>query len=248
MKKNVMKESLYKHVARELIQRIASGQYSPGSLLPSELDLCEQYQVSRHTVREALRELSALELVSRRKGIGTLVMHKDDENSQSHSLASLEDLLTLAKTNMRVVKKIDEIVADFELAQTIGCPPGSRWLHVASIREDSNKKDAPICWTDSYASTDYAKVRQLVRSDPFSLISDLIERYYGIKSEEVRQTITAIGVPSKIAKTLGVEPGSPALRIVRRYIDVAGNTFETTVSVHPGERYTCSIVLKRQKS
>ncbi len=243
-----MKESLYKQVARELVQNIASGKYSPGSLLPSELELCGQYQVSRHTIREALRELTALELVSRRKGIGTLVVPKGDDSGNSQSLASLEDLLTLAKTNMRVVKKIDEIVADYELAQTIGCRPGSRWLHIASIREDNKQKDAPICWTDSYASPDYAKVRQLVRSDPFSLISDLIEKYYGIKSEEVRQTITAIGVPPKMAKALGVEPGSPAMRIVRRYIDVSGNIFETTVSVHPAERYTCSIVLKRQKS
>ncbi|QWA13377.1 GntR family transcriptional regulator [Sodalis ligni] len=242
-----MKESLYQRVARELVQNIASGKYLPGSLLPSELELCEQFNVSRHTIREALRELTALELVSRRKGVGTLVVPKGDENGHSHSLASLEDLLTLAKTNLRVVKKIDEIVADDELAQTIGCRPGSRWLHIASIREDSKKKDAPICWTDSYASPDYAKVRQLVRSDPFSLISDLIEKHYGIKSEEVRQTITAIGVLPKMAKALGVEPGSPAMRIVRRYIDISGNTFETTVSVHPAERYTCSIVLKRQK-
>ncbi len=242
-----MKESLYKRIARELVQSIASGKYSPGSLLPSELELSEHYEVSRHTIREALRELAALELVSRRKGIGTLVIGKGDDNGHAHSLATLEDLLTLAKTNIRVVKKIDEIVADYELAKTIGCQPGSRWLHIASIREDSKKKDAPICWTDSYASTDYAKVRQLVRSDPFALISDLIEKHYGIKSEEVRQTITAIGVPPKMAKTLGVEPGSPALKIIRRYTDIAGNVFETTVSVHPAERYACSIVLKRQK-
>lgn len=242
-----MKETLYQRVARELVQSIASGQYAPGSLLPSEQELSAQYAVSRHTIREALRELTALELVSRRKGIGTLVIGKGEDRGHSHSLASLEDLLTLAKTNIRVVKKIDDVVADHELAQTIGCEPGSRWLHIASIREDGKRPDAPICWTDSYASTDYAKVRQLVRSDPFALISDLIEQHYGIKSEEVRQTITAIGVPAKMAKTLGVAPGSPALKIVRRYTDIAGNVFETTVSVHPAERYTCSIVLKRQK-
>jgi GntR family transcriptional regulator len=243
-----MKESLYKRIARELAQAITSGKYPPGTLLPSELELGEQYQVSRHTIREALRELDDLALVSRRKGIGTHVAEPKENVGRDHSLASLEDLLTLAKTNLRVVKKIDEVVADFELAQTIGCEPGSRWLHVASIREDGQKKDAPICWTDSYASPTYSKIRQLVRSDPFALISDLIEKHYGIQSAEVRQTITAIGVPPKIAKTLAVKPGSPALKIVRSYIDRSGNTFETTVSVHPQDRYTCSIVLRRQNA
>lgn len=241
-----MQESLYKRIARELAQDITSGKYPPGSLLPSELELCEQRQVSRHTIRAALRELTDLKLVSRRKGIGTHVSEPNDESGRDHSLASLEDLLTLAKTNLRVVKKIDEVVADYELAKTIGCDPGSRWLHVASIRQGSKKEDAPICWTDSYASTHYAKVRQLVRSDPFALISDLIEKHYGVKSEEVHQTITAIAVPNKIAKTLNVEPGTPALKIIRRYIDSSGKTFETTVSIHPAERYACSIVLKRQ--
>lgn len=46
-----MKEPLYKRIARELSQNITLGQYPAGSLIPSELELCEQYQVSRHTVR-----------------------------------------------------------------------------------------------------------------------------------------------------------------------------------------------------
>ncbi len=240
-----MKESLYQRIARELVQSIASGKYPAGSLLPSEMELREHYQVSRHTVREALRDMTERGLISRHKGIGTLVSEQA-KGSMNHPLAYLEDLLVLAKNNVRVVKKVDEIVADHELSLVIGCEPGSRWLHIASIREDSQKKDAPICWTDSYASIDFAKVKQLVRSDPHALISDLIEEHYGIHSDEVRQTISAVGVPAKVAKALCVEAGSPALRIVRRYLDHHGETFETTVSIHPADRYTCSIVLKRQ--
>ncbi|MEE3663286.1 GntR family transcriptional regulator [Brenneria sp. g21c3] len=243
-----MKESLYKRISRELVQNIASGQFPAGSLLPSELELCEQYQVSRHTVREALRELTEQGLILRRKGIGTLVADRTANQGLNHPLACLEDLFFLAKNNLRVVKKIDEIVADYELSQIIGGAPGARWLHIASIREDSEKKDEPICWTDSYASPRYSKIRQLVRSDPFALISDLIEEHYGVQSEEVRQTISAVSIPARIARALGVENGSPALKIIRRYIDRNGETFETTVSIHPADRYTCSIVLKRQNN
>ncbi|CAG75741.1 GntR-family transcriptional regulator [Pectobacterium atrosepticum SCRI1043] len=241
-----MKEPLYKRIARELSQNITLGQYPTGSLIPSELELCELYQVSRHTVREALRDLTEAGLLSRRKGVGSVVVDNDEKRERNHPLASLEDLFVLAKTNLRVVKKIDEVVADVELAKIIGGKPGDRWLHIASIREDSQKKDSPICWTDSYVSPDYAKVKSLVRSDPFALISDLIEKHYGVQGEEVRQTISAVGVPVKIAKTLGVDVGYPALKIVRHYLDRSGNVFETTVSIHPADRYTCSITLKRQ--
>lgn len=242
-----MKESLYKQMARELALAITQGKYPPGSLFPTEMDLCESWQVSRHTVREALRELAEQGLISRRKGAGTRVCEQKPE-MQDHPLASLEDLLVLAKNNLRVVKKTDEVVADVELSQVIGCEPGSRWLHIASTREDPLQENAPICWTDSYISIAYVKVGKLVRSDPYALISALIEKHYGIRSHEVHQSITAVGVPAKIAKILGVEAGSPALRIVRRYLDAQGKTFETTVSLHPAGRYTCSIVLKHQGS
>ena len=234
-----MKESLYKRIARELAHQISTGTYPPGSLFPTEMELCETWQVSRHTMREALRELTEQGLISRRKGAGTRVCEPQ---------ASGVNLLLLAKNNLRVIKKIDEIVADIELSQLIDCPPGSRWLHIASIREDAQNPDAPICWTDSYASTDYSRLRAFIRDDPHSLISDLIETHYGIKSHEVHQTITAVGVPKKIAKILNVEPDSPGMRIVRRYRDRDGKVFETTISIHPAGRYTCSIVLKSQNS
>lgn len=119
-----MKESLYKRIARELAQQIAVGTFAPGSLFPTEMELCETWQVSRHTMREALRELTEQGLISRRKGAGTRVC-EPKANGVNHPLSHLEDLLLLAKNNLRVIKKIDEIVADIELSQMIGCPPGS---------------------------------------------------------------------------------------------------------------------------
>ncbi|MCW2480805.1 UTRA domain-containing protein [Candidatus Symbiopectobacterium sp. NZEC135] len=62
-----------------------------------------------------------------------------------------------------------------------------------------------------------------------------------------RLHVASIRETAKIAKVLGVEPGSPALKIVRRYLDRDGNAFETTISVHPADRYACSIVLTRAK-
>lgn len=240
-----MKEYLYKRIARELAQKILTGTYPPGSLIPPEMELCETWKVSRHTMREALRELTEQGLISRHKGAGTRVC-EPHKSGVSHPLSHFEDLVMLARHNRRVIKKIDEIVADIELSKLIECPPGSRWLHIASIREDARDPEAPICCTDSYVSTDYSRLRKFIRDDPQPLISDLIEEHYGIKCHEVHQTITAVGVPRKIARILNVEPGSPALRIVRRYRDHDGRVFETTISLHPEGRYTCSIVLKSQ--
>ena len=240
-----MSEPLYAQITRDLAEGIASGRFPAGSLLPSELALCSEYQASRHTVRAALRELTDLGLVSRRKGVGTRVEAWQRPIGYDHSLASLDDLVQLAATNLRVVKKIDEVVADRELARAIGCTPGSRLLHIASIRQDREKADAPICWTDSYVDNAYSGLRKLVRRNPTALISDLIEKQYGRRSAEVQQSIMAVAISPALADELRVTPGSPALKIVRRYVDRVGEAFETTISIHPAERYTFSMASKR---
>lgn len=61
----------------------------------------------------------------------------------------------------------------------------------------------------------------------------------------MRQAITAIGVPAAVAGELGVDPGSPALKIVRQYVDRAGECYSTTLSIHPEGRFKFSMVLKR---
>jgi DNA-binding GntR family transcriptional regulator len=63
----------YLAVAERLSKAINQGEYGVGSLLPTESELCEKFGVSRHTVREALRKLRDLGLVTRHQGVGTRV-------------------------------------------------------------------------------------------------------------------------------------------------------------------------------
>ena len=107
-----------------------------GSLLPTELELCERFGASRHTVRAALRELQGLGLVSRRKRVGTRVEAARASGGYNESLASLEDLVQLAATHVRAVRRIDEVVVDRTLARELGCRAGTRWLRISSLRQD----------------------------------------------------------------------------------------------------------------
>lgn len=59
----------------KLEQRIFSGEFSPGSLLPSERALCGEYAISRSVVREAMNRLVSLDLVQTVHGSGTRVQH-----------------------------------------------------------------------------------------------------------------------------------------------------------------------------
>src|SRR3954454_23191489 len=82
-----MSETRYAQVARDLTEGIADGRFPVGSLLPTELELCEHYGASRHTVRAAIRELQELGFVSRRKKVGTRVEATSVSSGYRQSLA-----------------------------------------------------------------------------------------------------------------------------------------------------------------
>ena len=106
---------------------------------------------------------------------------------------------------------------------------------------------APIGWTDVYVDAAYADLRDVVRESPHVLISDLIESRYGRRVDEIRQDVEAGLVSAKLAPEREVEAGTPALRIVRHFIDPAGEAVEISVTVHPADRFTFSLRLRRDR-
>lgn len=73
-----MADPMYRRIAEELRQQIESGRLKPGSQLPTELDLREQFNASRNTIRDAVKTLIGLALVETRPGQGTFVTRKID--------------------------------------------------------------------------------------------------------------------------------------------------------------------------
>ncbi len=63
----------YQQISRSLSARISAGDYAPGEQLPTELELSSHFQVNRHTVREAIRELKNDGLIFSVRGKGNFV-------------------------------------------------------------------------------------------------------------------------------------------------------------------------------
>lgn len=75
-------------LAEKLAQQILKGEYSPGSILPGEMELGEKFGVSRTAVREAVKTLTAKGMVLPRPRIGTRVMPKGNWNFLDKELLS----------------------------------------------------------------------------------------------------------------------------------------------------------------
>lgn len=243
-----MSETRYSLVARDLTEAIANGRYPVGSLLPTEFELCELYDVSRHTVRAAITQLQTQGLVSRRKRVGTRVEAASPKGGYSQSLASVSDLVHLAETQVRSIQHVNHFVADVSQARRLGMEPGEHYFCVSSIRVDEQNLRAPLCWTDVYAKEVYASVIELAEQHPDELIAALIERHFGRHIDVVDQQVRAVLLTADIAKSLNAEAGSPGLNIIRQYRDEDGGLMVVSETTHPEDRFTLVTRLRREKA
>ena len=226
----------YQRVADELTKRIGSGRYPVGGYLPTEMELCRQYSISRHTVRESLRQLRDAGLISRRRRVGTEVVARTPKASYRQPTNSIGDLLQYAEETQLSILETKAIAADAALAELLECREGARWLRVNSLRAVPG--DArPVCMTTAYIDLKLPDLEKNLEklTGP---ISAMLERVYGIRIARIEQSIQAVRLGKRQAKLLRALDGGPALRAIRRYYDHNGRLIELSNAIHPGERFT----------
>ncbi len=235
----------YAQLAQQLAADIAAGRFPVGSLLPTEAELKIQYGVSRFTVREALRHVQSIGLVTRHQGIGTRVVSDAPTSHYVHSFASVDDIRQFAH-NVRFQRcRVSDVITATSAAERLRCKPGLRFLRATGVRVRTDAGAKPVCWLDVYVVGRFAALRDEIRSET-GAIASLIERRYGAQIHEIRQEMSAVALPGDIAAALGVAAGSPAFEIWRWYLDAGGEPFEIAHSYYPGDRFTYSLRLRRK--
>lgn len=78
-------QSLHAYIKDELLDRIKSEKYKKGEQIPTELELCEEFNVSRTTVRTALNQLTLEGYLERHQGKGTYVADQKVSQTLSHT-------------------------------------------------------------------------------------------------------------------------------------------------------------------
>ena len=238
------KVPLYKELQDRLVEELAMGVYPVGERFPTEQELCARTGLGRHTVREALRMLQDAGLLSRRAGVGTVVLARTAPKKYSYRVDSIENLTKYAEAT--VFEKLHEglVTLHEEFATSLGVPTGSRWLRIAGLRRPK-KDELPLAWTEIYIAQPYAAVRSRlsITSRPiYQQISD----QFGFGISKVEQQTSAVMMPAEISEQLSGMAGTPALMERRRYWSDNDELFEVSVSFHPGERFSQTILLERE--
>jgi GntR family transcriptional regulator len=232
----------YQVIADDLMADITAEKFSVGSMLPTEMELCQRYDVSRYTVREALRQLRELGMVAMRRGSGTRVLSVKPEQAYVQSVSSLSELLAYPGTSFTLMES-GRIALDIEQAEILHAQPGDDWFHISGVRLSDMTK-TPICWQDVYVLPQFEEAARQVPMD-HRAVHQIIEQRHGEIIGQAQLDMFASHIDETLAAHLDVEPYTAAMTIIRRYTDHNGRLFETTRSIHPEGRFVYSLDLQR---
>lgn len=239
------RQPLYSRIADQLAKDIAKGRYPVGATLPAEPDLALQLKVSRSTVRAALASLENRKLVSRKKNAGTRVEAVTSQGGYAATLTSLSDLIQWAQACERSLQQVGDIVMSQALAKELGCDAGSHWLCIQSLRFDATRGKLPVSWTYAYIDAQYASVLKAIEANPSALMSELLEKEFGLDLATVEQDVTGCKLDAPLAKNLNADKDEAALQVVRRYLTRDNKPALVTVSIHPAKRFSIRTTLTR---
>jgi GntR family transcriptional regulator len=184
----------YFQLSELLEHEILSGRWQAGLRLPSELDLCEHFGVSRTTVRQALARLEQEGLISRRKGHGTFVQESRPRSWLLQSSAGFfqEEETRTGRRVTSQVRRAERCVLPAWASDALGFEPESRGVTIDRVR--------------SVADTVLS-----VKGDE-SLYQRLREEH-GVEPAGGRRVLESVPAGDLLANLLGVQPQSPLVFI-----------------------------------
>jgi GntR family transcriptional regulator len=203
----------------------------PGTLIPTERALAEQYGTSRTTVRQAIGELVAEGRLDRTQGRGTFVA--PPKVTHVRQLTSFtDDAASQGMTASARILDISEVPADPVTAKRLALEPGAGVHRVERIRLVNGE---PLAHETAFLAGELPDLAANVEVRG-SLYSALREDY-GIRISDVEDTVeTKLAGPEEV-RLLDVEMGAPMLLVHRLGLDPDGRPVEWTESVFRGDRF-----------
>ncbi|GHF99681.1 GntR family transcriptional regulator [Streptomyces filamentosus] len=211
-----------------------------GGALPTERDLAVRYEVSRETVRQALREL-LLEGRLRRRGRGTVVAGPKLE--QPLSLASYtEGVRRQGRRPGRSIVSLDRFPCTDALAPEVGVRPGEPVWHMERVLLADDER---VGLESTYVSE--ARVPGLDRDfDPDSSFYGYLRERLGISFGDADERIETVLATPREALLIGTPPALPMLLLHRLSRDEEGRPLERVRTLYRGDRFSFTTHLGRQ--
>ena len=233
----------YQAIANDLEQAIQNGDYPPDSFLPTEDSLTKHYQVSRDTIRRALKQLSEQGLIKKRHGSGSQVLKQEQINFPVSELTSYQELAKQLKVPSQTnVISIDKLIVDEDLAQLTGFKPNILIWRIVRQRV--------VDWVASVIDIDYLRKdlvaemnRQIAEDSLYHYLEDELGLDIAFAQKEI--TIDQLTDMDKLLLDIGQE--HHVVSVKSKVFLSSQEQFQFTESRHKLEKFKFVDFARRNK-
>ncbi|MEX2443016.1 MAG: GntR family transcriptional regulator [Alkalispirochaeta sp.] len=222
---------LYYQLKEILRDHISSSQ--PGELIPTEKELCDQFDISRPTVRQAINELVNEGYLHRSKGKGTFITEPKVRRDFLIRLESFHQEMREKGISART--KVLGLVlthANDIVAKKLEIEMGSQ---VAFLRRLRFAAHYPLMYVESFVP--YERVPEFEKIDfEREALHDVLKDTYGIHLERGVRALEAIASSDSIAELLEIDPGAPVHYVETEFYSARGWPIEFSTAWYRGDR------------
>lgn len=235
----------YFQLKKILSQEISSGRWAPGERLPSEPEICDHFELSRTTVRQALAELESEGLILREKGRGTFVAETSPElwflqSSQGFYDEAARKGHTVTSRILR--REVDELPSF--AAEELGVAPGTPGVVLARLRWVD---DRVVMYVINYMPERLADAIMTADLETGSLYRTLA-RDSGLVVGGGRRVVESVTAEEDLAPLLEVEEGTPLLYVESVTWDEDMRPFEFYRAWHRADRTKVEVQVLNQQA
>jgi len=203
---------LYQQIKGLITQSLEAGEWKPGDMIQSEIELAGRYKVSQGTVRKAIDELAAENLLVRRQGKGTFVATHTEPRTQFRFLR-----LTPNEGEPRypesTVLECKRVRAPAEIARALELKPGDPVITIKRVLAFSGLPCVlDELWLPGQAFRGLTAERLTESKAP---LYSMFENEFGTKMIRADEKVRAVAAEPGVAELLRVEAGSPLLLVER---------------------------------
>lgn len=232
-------QPLYKQVYNLLTERIVCGELKPSESLPSEQALAKELGVSQGTVRKALNQMVAENLLKRRQGKGTYVTEHTEESSLFRFFRFREPGGDSIIPQTRVLSR-ERRVCNEQECMHLNLKPGELVVEMHRLR--SLQGEAVIDERIIQPLSIFPDIDLQPKIPNF--LYTLYQEKFGISIVEVHEELRAISAPEDSANNLGLAVGEPVLCVERASINIDGRVVEWSQALCKTEHFVYAANLK----
>ena len=203
---------LYRQIRGLITRSLESGEWGPGDMIPSESDLAVRFGVSQGTVRKAIDEMAAENLLVRRQGKGTFVASHNDPRSFFRFLR-----IAANEGELKPLKSVPiecwRAKAGADVARTLALDQGAPIIIVRRLLRFGSE---PAVFDEIYLPGDLFSdlTLDILKAGGMSLYS-LFETRYGVRMIRADERLRAVSSDRLSSELLQVPEGSPLLLVER---------------------------------